>query len=199
MNKVLRCTSVVTALVSISVGAANAAIETISATYTYEPDAPVFLSPDSTSYTFTQNVLPKDFNSATDTIRSASLQLFFRDDRGDGDGSEKVDINLDGLVFPGLQADRNFIYDFTSPFTNIADGSLESMLVDVRQGGGNSPLGDFYFDKSVLTVSFERVTPDTHDAPGVPTNDVPEPGSMAMALLGFGLAGMAAVRRRKAK
>lgn len=200
MNKILRYTSMVAVLLASSLGAANASVVTSSQDYAFTPAASVFLSPSNTTYSFTQtfSFLPQDFNSATDTVTSASLEFFFHDDGGRSDGSEKADIFLDGqLVSSGVEANSSFKYDFVPPFTNIVDGSLTSMLVDVKVGGGNSQVGDFYFDRAVLTVSIERVIPDAPQTLlSAAINSVPEPGSMA--LVGLGLLGFA-VTRRKAK
>lgn len=200
MDKVLRYTSLITVLLVSSLGAANASVVTSSQDYTFTPSASVFLSPSNTAYSFSQtfSFLPQDFNSTTDTVSSASLEFFFHDDGGQGDGSEKANIYLDGqLVSSGVEANSSFKYDFVPPFAEIADGSLSSMVVDVTVGGGNSPVGDFYFDRAVLTVSIERLLADAPQLlQPVSTNSVPEPGSMA--LLGLGLA-MFAVTRRKAK
>lgn len=198
MNKVLRYSSLITLLLASSVGAANASVVTSRQDNAFTPSASVFLSPSNTAYSFTQtfSFLPQDFNSATDTVSSASLEFFFHDDGGQGDGSEKANIYLDGqLVSSGIEANSSFKYDFVPPFADIADGSLSSMVVDVKVGGGNSPVGDFYFDRAVLTVSIERFLPDAPQLlQPVSINSVPEPGSMA--LLGFGLAMFAATRRK---
>lgn len=198
MNKILRYTSMVAVLLASSLGAANASVVTSSQDYAFTPAASVFLSPSNTTYSFTQtfSFLPQDFNSATDTVTSASLEFFFHDDGGRSDGSEKADIFLDGqLVSSGVEANSSFKYDFVPPFTNIVDGSLTSMLVDVKVGGGNSQVGDFYFDRAVLTVSIERVIPDAPQTLlSVAINSVPEPGSMA--LVGLGLLGFAVIRRK---
>ncbi|HJV93862.1 MAG TPA: PEP-CTERM sorting domain-containing protein [Azonexus sp.] len=200
MNKVLRYSSLITLLLASSLGAANASVVTSSRDYTFTPSASVFLSPSNPTYSFTQtfSFLPLDFNSATDTVSSASFEFFFRDDGGQGDGSEKANIFLDGqLVSSGIEANSSFKYDFVPPFADIADGSLSSMVVDVKVGGGNSQVGDFFFDRAVLTVSIDRVIPDAPQSlQAAAINSIPEPGSMA--LIGLGLAGFA-VTRRKAK
>lgn len=75
----LRGTLAATGL-ALCMGTANAALVTFSDTYT--PDAPIFLTPSNTTFTFTQSILGYGFNNATDTITGATLQLFFRDDGG---------------------------------------------------------------------------------------------------------------------
>ena len=124
------------------------------------------------------------FNSATDTLSGGTLSLYLYDNTGDepGQQAEKFDIDFD------LQSANN--QNIISPFnqfsvtsTSLANGSLAVTI--------NGQNGDFWFDKSILNASGTR-----RDTPPDVTT-APEPASLL--LLGLGLSGIVARRRRSSK
>lgn len=86
-------------------------------------------------------------------------------------------------------------YDLGSVKNILTDGTLAAILIDASIGGSN--IGDFYFDRSVLTVTADRVV--SLPAQAVSTNAIPEPGILALAGLGLSALGLMRRPRRKIK
>jgi hypothetical protein len=118
------------------------------------------------------------FDPAFETIDSGVLALSLRDDGGWFDGIELgFGITESGQWDFGLVTTANYAYDIE--VSSLADGSFSVLLASL--------FGDFYIDKSVLTIAY---TPFT----GAVTR-VSEPG--VVTLLGLGLIGLVVVRRAR--
>jgi hypothetical protein len=137
------------------------------------------------TYSFTHNIIDNGFNSATDQIISAEIDLSFGDDENDFwliGATETVRIRLDNVTQGNPFEVNTGIYSFNVKTQFLqTDGSL-TVFLEARSG-------DFYFKDSRLDVYANRTAP----APAA----VPEPGSMA--LMGLGMLGLGMAARRKMK
>jgi phosphoribulokinase len=123
-----------------------------------------------------------------DSLISASLDLYLRDDDDRGHNPEAVRVTLDGnLAGEYLVIDSPFKFDVLANIS--ADGLLSVFLERGSQGQGQS---DFYFDKSILNAEWEEGGTDTE------VDTIPEP--TMLLLMGAGVAGAAfnrQIRRRR--
>jgi hypothetical protein len=137
------------------------------------------------SVNFTHDITDS-INPATDTILTGTITLVFLDNGGAENAQVTFDLgavnNLGNVANGGSQ----FVFDIVNDLGGVllvslqADGLLD-VTVSVGQQGG--PPSNVFFASSTLTGTAEVVT-----------TEVPEPASLF--LLGAGLLGFAAMRRR---
>ena len=136
----------------------------------------IFGADDTYSWTFDIN--DDGFNAGSDLVESYGITLSLRDDGGFWDFYEVAFFEK-----PGLLGDRLFEVNTGDEEIGFSLAGLISMNLDgMLNVALTATSGDFYFKGATLV------------AEGI-SEDVPEPGTLA--LLGLGLAGLGAARRRQ--
>lgn len=172
-------------------GAAQAApIDLSPVSYDAVPNA---LISGSKVVSFTLNIkdIANGFRVGVDTLNSAVLSVLFRDDDiTDGDETYKVAFGTSAQTFTGNDLSNGCFFIFCGASSVTEDIALNAAaLADLKADGLiniaiSSNGGDFYFDKASLVANVTRGT-------------VPEPTTVA--LLGLGLLGVVASRRKSVK
>jgi VPDSG-CTERM motif len=175
------------AAVLLSLAQAASAITWIDEDY---GDPLKFLTSSSPSYSSTFNILYDGYNPATMLVTSAVVSFGFADDSFDT--YEYVNVYLDGNLFiAGQEVDGTHQTIPTS--YDWYHGSISgTLLAGLQDGVINYTVtvtsGDTYLKRAKLV------------AQGIyqPSRSVPDGGATAL-LLGFGLAGLVALRRRSSR
>lgn len=133
----------------------------------YDPVNTILTS--SEVFTFTHDINDDGFNSSTDTVLSASLELIVRDDSlQEGDPpADPFRLTLDALVQGIFEVNLDSIIVSVVPLMVEDDG-----LLNVRMSLSPADGTDFVFASSVLTVEADRVVAT-----------VSEPNTIALMLL----------------
>jgi hypothetical protein len=147
-------------------------------------------SPSTGSTTLTLDITDHGFVPGS-LITEATLTLDLADDGGAGDGSEKLDLDLDGVtVQSNANANHDVVITF-SDFGDLADGVLTVELV------GRS--GDFFLEGATLRVVDDPPTTGQNEgttgSEQEPTGPTAVPAPAAGVLLAAGLLGLGWRRR----
>jgi PEP-CTERM motif-containing protein len=173
----------------LTAGSGNASGSPLTVEHTYNPGDLLFGREALQSISFTHDLTGSGFSPATDTLTTATLWLWFQDDRDPA--AEKVDILLGDSWFHNNETIRSGAAPTPFAFAVaplIANGTLHVSLT--RQNG------TFYFTGSRLTAEITRLPIAPTTGPAVPVSVVPEPTSLV--LLGTGVVATA-LRKRSAK
>lgn len=128
------------------------------------------VAPSGTCRTLSYSHLLTGYPAPPNVLQSASLTVYFRDDGGHGDGSEKFTLTGDGSGLWTAQEPGNsgtVAFGPLSVFAQVVSDGALSILV-------TAATGDLYFVKSVLDA--EWLERDSNEHP-VPT---PEPASLLL-------------------